>query len=70
MFSLNMHILSGYRRRSSKMSYMGISQVIDFDSLQDPNERFELLQIIGEGTYGEVFSAKDHEAGKFNTNLQ
>lgn len=47
----------------SKMSYMGMSQHIDFDSLPDPNTRFELLEIIGEGTYGEVYAAKDHETG-------
>ncbi|RXG59092.1 Myosin-IIIa [Armadillidium vulgare] len=45
------------------MSYMGMSQHIDFDSLSDPNTRFELLEVIGEGTYGEVFAAKDHETG-------
>ncbi|CAL4059864.1 unnamed protein product, partial [Meganyctiphanes norvegica] len=44
------------------MSYVGMSQHIDFDNLPDPNERFELLEVIGEGTYGEVFKAKDHES--------
>ncbi|XP_076034447.1 STKc_myosinIII_N_like and MYSc_Myo21 domain-containing protein ninaC isoform X2 [Oratosquilla oratoria] len=43
------------------MSYMGMSQHIDFDSLTDPNTRYELLEVIGEGTYGEVYAAKDHE---------
>ncbi|XP_069984384.1 myosin-IIIb isoform X8 [Penaeus vannamei] len=47
----------------AKMSYMGMSQHIDFDNLPDPNTRFELLEVIGEGTYGEVFAAKDHETG-------
>ncbi|XP_069183192.1 myosin-IIIb [Procambarus clarkii] len=49
---------------SIRMSYLGMSQHIDFDVLPDPNTRFELLEIIGEGTYGEVFAAKDHETGK------
>ena len=52
------------KSKSSRMSYMGISQHIDFDNLPDPNTRFELLEIIGEGTYGEVFAAKDHDTGK------
>lgn len=40
------------------MNYKGISQHIDFCSLPTPDERFELIQVIGEGTYGEVFLAK------------
>ncbi|XP_063883342.1 myosin-IIIb-like isoform X3 [Scylla paramamosain] len=48
----------------ARMSYMGSSQHIDFDNLPDPNTRFELLEVIGEGTYGEVFVAKDHDTGE------
>jgi myosin-3 len=40
------------------MSYKGLSQHIDFTSLPNPEERFELLHVIGEGTYGKVFYAK------------
>ncbi|XP_068215254.1 myosin-IIIb-like isoform X2 [Palaemon carinicauda] len=54
----------GYLPASKKMAYMGMSQHIDFDNLPDPNTRFELLEIIGEGTYGEVFAAKDHDTGE------
>ncbi|KAK8720309.1 hypothetical protein OTU49_013424, partial [Cherax quadricarinatus] len=45
------------------MSYLGMSQHIDFDNLPDPNIRFELLELIGEGTYGEVYGAMDHHTG-------
>lgn len=41
------------------MAYIGLSQHIDFNRLPGPSNRFELQHLIGEGTYGEVFSAKD-----------
>lgn len=37
------------------------SEKIDFESLPQPGEKFQLQEIIGEGTYGEVFSALDLE---------
>lgn len=43
---------------------MGLSQHIDFSHLPAPTNRFELQHLIGEGTYGEVFSAKDKSTGK------
>lgn len=46
------------------MAYVGLSQHIDFTCLPIPTERFELQHLIGEGTYGEVFSAKDKVTGK------
>lgn len=46
------------------MAYVGLSQHIDFNRLPIPTERFELQHLIGEGTYGEVFSAKDKTTGK------
>ncbi len=45
------------------MSYKGLSDHIDFESLPDPTERFRLEEVIGEGTYGEVFRAVDQETG-------
>ena len=46
------------------MSYKGLSDHIDFDQLPDPSSRFRLEEVIGEGTYGEVFKATDLETGK------
>ena len=44
--------------------YSQYSKVIPFDDLQDPNDLFELVEKIGEGTYGEVHSARNKETGK------
>lgn len=46
------------------MSYRGISRHVDVESLQEPGTRFTLLELIGEGTYGEVYSARDTVNGK------
>uniref|UniRef100_A0A182P5D9 non-specific serine/threonine protein kinase n=1 Tax=Anopheles epiroticus TaxID=199890 RepID=A0A182P5D9_9DIPT len=46
------------------MAYNGLSQHVDFSRLPNPSERFELLDLIGEGTYGEVYSAKDKHTGR------
>ena len=43
--------------------YVGISRHINFAGLPDPVGKFELIEIIGEGTYGEVYSAKDLATG-------
>lgn len=45
------------------MAYAGLSQHIDFDRLPTPEGRFTLNHLIGEGTYGEVYSAKDNKSG-------
>lgn len=47
------------------MAYLvGLSQHIEFNKLPVPTERFELQVLIGEGTYGEVFAARDKISGK------
>lgn len=44
--------------------YAGLSQHIDFNRLPCPGNRFELQDLIGEGTYGEVYCAKDKKSNK------
>lgn len=46
------------------MTYRGLSQRVHFDALPSPVERFTLKELIGEGTYGDVYSAKDNLTGK------
>ncbi|XP_075216273.1 myosin-IIIb-like isoform X1 [Lycorma delicatula] len=46
------------------MSYRGISRHVDVESLQEPGSRFTLQELIGEGTYGEVYSARDTVTGE------
>ena len=43
------------------MAYHGLSQHVNFDTIPDPCDRFSLEEIIGEGTYGEVYSAIDKQ---------
>ncbi|XP_017301836.1 myosin-IIIb-like [Diaphorina citri] len=45
------------------MAYRGLSRHINIDSLRDPRNKFKLQELIGEGTYGEVYWAKDVETG-------
>jgi myosin-3 len=45
-------------RQIATMNYKGLSQHIDFNSLPNPEERFELQHVIGEGTYGKCYYAK------------
>jgi myosin-3 len=43
------------------MAYRGLSQHVNFDTIPDPKDRFALEELIGEGTYGEVYSAHNKE---------
>lgn len=48
----------------ANMAYRGLSQHVNFDAIPDPEDRFALEELIGEGTYGEVYSARDKETGE------
>ncbi|KAH7962394.1 hypothetical protein HPB52_015870 [Rhipicephalus sanguineus] len=39
--------------------YRGISKHLDLLSLPAPGDRFQLVKVVGEGTYGEVYAARD-----------
>ena len=45
-------------------AYAGLSSVLDLASLPDPSERFQIKDLMGEGTYGEVYEAWDKEGNK------
>lgn len=45
--------------------YSQYSQIIKFDELKCPDDQWELLESIGEGTYGEVFKAKNLKSGDY-----
>jgi myosin-3 len=47
-----------------EMAYHGLSQHVKFEELPAPGDRFVLQDLIGEGTYGEVHSARDTVTGK------
>ncbi|KAK9300084.1 hypothetical protein QLX08_007125 [Tetragonisca angustula] len=47
----------------TNMAYHGLSQHVNFDVIPDPEDRFVLEELIGEGTYGEVYSAHCNETG-------
>ncbi|XP_067001655.2 myosin-IIIb isoform X2 [Anabrus simplex] len=49
--------------RSPAMAYHGLSQHVNFEQLPEPGDRFILEDLIGEGTYGEVYSARDNTIG-------
>ncbi|XP_050690144.1 neither inactivation nor afterpotential protein C-like isoform X2 [Eriocheir sinensis] len=43
------------------MAYDGLGKHLDFRSLPEPGDRFELKRVIATGTYGEVHEATDKE---------
>jgi len=46
------------------------SEKIRFEDLASPGDKFQLLDIIGEGTYGEVYAATDLELESSEGRLQ
>ncbi|GBP22033.1 Myosin-IIIa [Eumeta japonica] len=48
----------------SDMPYRGLSQHVELDRAADPRDRFTLQDLIGEGTYGEVYCARDKKTGR------
>ncbi|CAG9581317.1 unnamed protein product [Danaus chrysippus] len=48
----------------SDVAYRGLSQHVELDRAADPRDRFTLQELIGEGTYGEVYCAKDKKSGR------
>ncbi|XP_053386580.1 myosin-IIIb-like isoform X4 [Mercenaria mercenaria] len=44
--------------------YDQYSREIKFSELENPEDSWELLDLIGEGTYGEVYSAKNKQTGE------
>jgi myosin-3 len=51
------------------MAYHGLSQHVNFEELPAPGDRFILQDLIGEGTYGEVYSARDTVTGKTSSHI-
>ena len=45
--------------------YAEYSKIIQFNELADPMDHWELIEKVGEGTYGEVHMAKHKHLGKF-----
>lgn len=45
--------------------YSQYSRIIKFDELKSPDRTWVLLESIGEGTYGEVFKARNLQSGQF-----
>lgn len=46
------------------MAYRGLSRHVDLEALPEPGARFSLQELIGEGTYGEVYSARETATGE------
>lgn len=44
--------------------YDQYSSEIKFSELEEPEETWQLLDLIGEGTYGEVYSVKNKRTGE------
>lgn len=44
--------------------YSQYSSIVKFDELADPEDRWQLIERVGEGTYGEVHLARDKTSGE------
>ena len=44
--------------------YDGLSSVLDVAGLEEPGDRFKVGELLGEGTYGEVYEAIDTKTDK------
>ncbi|XP_015113330.1 myosin-IIIb [Diachasma alloeum] len=54
-----MDIMELAKSGNSNLAYRGLSSEIDFDVIPSPESLFTLEELIGEGTYGEVYAARD-----------
>ncbi|GAB1606866.1 myosin-IIIb-like [Argonauta hians] len=52
------------KRADMLKMYSKYSKIVDFDQLQDPTETWELKELVGEGTYGEVYAVKNKKTGQ------
>ena len=46
--------------------YNSFSAIVNFEELSDPSEEWELGQLIGEGTYGEVYKGFNKNTGNLS----
>ncbi|XP_036367897.1 myosin-IIIb-like isoform X6 [Octopus sinensis] len=44
--------------------YSKYSKIVNFDQLKDPTEIWELQELVGEGTYGEVYAVRNKQTGQ------
>ena len=49
--------------------YAEYSKIVKFSELADPSDHWDLLDRIGEGTYGEVFMAKHKVRGRCTVHI-
>ncbi len=47
--------------------YAEYSKIVKFSELADPSDHWDLLDRIGEGTYGEVYMAKHKVRGRLTS---
>lgn len=65
VFGTIQHLLKLVHLLVQAMAYRGLSKEVNLDALPEPGTRFNLQELIGEGTYGEVYSARDTTTGEF-----